>query len=252
MFQKKNNQMILEQLRNIGLAETDALAYMTSIHLGACSVGQLTTKTKINRITVHDSVARLISKWLLLETYSGKRRLVYPQQVSSLQHIVDSKKAELDQLQLNVNKTMSMLSSLQLQSDYLPRIRISKWRQGITDMIREIKEETSDELCIICDSRHFDELLNVHFLDNLSKYSGSIRMILPAWFEHFVFSAYAKWLKIQTYTMPDHMKRSGGMTIRNNKVALHAYEGLFITTTIIENNPIHTMMMNNFESLWDK
>jgi hypothetical protein len=52
--------------------------------------------------------------------------------------------------------------------------------------------------------------------------------------------------------MPEHMKRSGGMTIWNNKVALHAYEGLFITTTIIENNPIHTMMMNNFESLWDK
>lgn len=62
MFQNENDQTILEQLRTIGLAETDALVYMTCIHLGACSVGQLTTKTKINRVTVHDSVARLIHK----------------------------------------------------------------------------------------------------------------------------------------------------------------------------------------------
>lgn len=244
------NTSLIEQLRSIGLAETDAQVYLASIHLGACTIGQITSKTKINRITTHDSVARLISRWLLLETHSGKRRLVYPQQVSSLQHIVDSKKAEIDQLQLNVSKTINMLSSLQLQSDYLPRIRISKGRQGISDMIRELREIQEDELLIICDSRHFDELLNVHFLDNLNRSTWTIRMIIPAGFEHFIFSAYAKWLQIQTLTMPETMKWSGGMTIWNNKVALHAYEGIFITTTIIENNPIHQMMRDNFESLW--
>lgn len=114
-----------------------------------------------------------------METFSGKRRLVYPQQINQLQHLVDSKKTELDQLQLNVSKTISSLQSLHLQSDYLPHIRLSKGRQGITDMVREIKEQISKELLIICDSWHFDELLNVHFLDNLSKYPGSIRMILP-------------------------------------------------------------------------
>jgi hypothetical protein len=40
------------------------------------------------------------------------------------------------------------------------------------------------------------------------------------------------------------------MTIWGNKVALHAYEGIYITTTIIENNPIAQMMTNSFENMW--
>lgn len=248
-------QSLIDHLRNIWLSETDAHVYLSSVRLGAWSINQLTENTKINRITVHDSVARLITKWLLLETFSGKRRLIYPWPIHQLQWLVDNKKSELDQLQLNVNKAIHTLNSLHLQSDYLPRFRISKWRQGISDMIHDIKWESEWELLIICDSWHFDELLNVHFLDNLNTYRGSIRMIIPAGFEHFIFSAYAKWLKIQTCTMPDTMKRSGGMTIRGSnpysKVALHAYEGIFITTTIIENNPIQVMMKDAFQNMWN-
>lgn len=247
-----NQQNILTQLKEIGLQETDAQIYLASIKIGACSIGQLTSQTRINRITVHDSVGRLVSKGLLLETFSGKRRLVYPQQISQLQHLVDTKKAEVDQLQLNVSKTISSLQSLHLQSDYLPHIRMSKGRQGISDMIREIKEDQPEQIWVICDSRHFDELLSVHFLDNLNTYRWSLRMIVPAWFEHFIFSASAKWLKVQTFTMPENMKRSGWMTIWWNKVALHAYEGIYITTTIIENNPITQMMSNSFENMWSQ
>lgn len=56
--------------------------------------------------------------------------------------------------------------------------------------------------------------------------------------------------------MHESMQRSGGMTIRGDdsqaKIALHAYEGIFITTTIIENNPIQHMMKNAFQNMWDK
>ena len=52
------------------------------------------------------------------------------------------------------------------------------------------------------------------------------------------------------------MKRSGGMTIRGNdshaKVALHVYEGIFITTTIIENNTIQLMMKDAFQNMWNR
>ena len=249
MTSNLSQENLLKQLNAIGLHDTDAQVYLASIRMGACTIGQLTTQTKINRITVHDCVGRLINKGLLLETFSGKRRLVYPQQINQLQHLVDTKKAEVDQLQLNVTKTINILQSLHLQSDYLPHMRISKGRQGISDMIREIKEYKNGPLLTVSDSRHFDELLNVHFLDSLTHFIQPIQMILPAWFEHFVFSAYAKWLKIQTQTIGEHMKRSGGMTIWWDKVALHAYEWIYITTTIIENNPIAQMMTNSFQNM---
>jgi sugar-specific transcriptional regulator TrmB len=175
-----NQENLLKQLNAIGLHDTDAQVYLASIRMGACTIGQLTTQTKINRITVHDCVGRLIERGLLLETFSGKRRLVYPQQINQLQHLVDTKKAEIDQLQLNVTKTINILQSLHLQSDYLPHMRISKGRQGISDMIREIKEYKDGPLLTVSDSRHFDELLNVHFLDSLTHFAQPIQMILPA------------------------------------------------------------------------
>lgn len=248
---KLTDPHLLEQLEKIGLGETDALVYLASIHIWACSLGQLSTHTWINRITTHDSVWRLLAKWLLLETFSGKRRLIFPQQISHLQHLVDLKKAELDELHHNVNTTIGLLQSLHLQSAYLPQVTIAKWRQWITDMVNEIKTNTAGPIRLICDSWHFDELLNVHFLDATKKMHYPVEMILPAWFEHFIFSAHAKGVSITTKILDEQSSRTWWMTLWWSKVALHAYEGVYITTTIIDNSPIAQMMQACFEAMWN-
>lgn len=248
---KLTDPHLLSQLEKIGLHTTDASLYLASIHLWACTINQLSTQTWLHRITVHDSVARLITKWLLLETFSGKRRLIFPQQINNLQHLVDLKKAEVDTLQHDVSTTIWLLQSLHLQASYLPQIRITKWRTGIEEMLREIKESPSSTLQIISDSWHFDELLTIHFLDSIKAHTPQIQMLLPSGFEHFIFSAHAKGVPIHTKTINEHASRTGGMSLRGNKVALHAYEGVYITTTIIENTPIAQMMGSCFQSMRD-
>jgi len=248
----QDQQKLLQQLDKLWLHKTDAQIYLASIHIGACTINQLTSQTKINRITVHDSIGRLIEKGLLLETFSGRRRLVFPQQINHLQHLVEKKKTEMDQLQYDVATTINLLQSLHLQSSSLPQVRISKGSAGIEEMLREIKEWDEWMIQTISDSRHFDELLNVHFLDSLQSYKQPIQMILPSWFEHFIFSANAKGLQIDTRTITQDMKRQGGMTMWWSKVAFHAYEWVYITTTIIENIPITNMMSQCFESIWQK
>jgi hypothetical protein len=59
---KLDQTHLLEQLAHIGLHETDAIIYLASLRLGACTISQLTDQTKLNRITIHDSVGRLIEK----------------------------------------------------------------------------------------------------------------------------------------------------------------------------------------------
>lgn len=246
---KLNDPQLLAQLEKIGLHSTDASIYLASIHIGACTINQLTEHSWYHRITTHDSVGRLISKWLLLETFSGKRRLVFPQQISNLQHLVDLKKAETDQLQHDVSTTIWLLQSLHLQASYLPQVRITKGRTGIESVIQEIKQDTPEQLSIISDSRHFDELLNVHLLESMKSETTAIAMILPTGFEHFIFSAHAKGITINTKILEEHNTRTGWMTLRWNKVALHAYEGIYITTTIIENKAISMMMQSCFNTM---
>jgi len=250
MPQQLQEKQLLAQLQKIGLHETDAKVYLASIHLGACTINQLTKHTKINRITVHDSTKRLVQKWLLLETFSGKKRLVFPQQISNLQHIVDLKKSELDTLQHEVSTTIHLLQSLHLQSTYLPHIRIAKWRAGIQQMLHEIKEHKTTKISIISDSWHFDELITGHFLDNLETKKHTVDIILPAGFEHFIFSAHAKGVSIRSRTLADTIQRKWGMTIRWDTVALHAYEWVYITTTLIENKAIVAMMKSSFSAIW--
>lgn len=246
---KLNDPHILKQLKKLWLNETDAHIYLSSIHIWACSIGQLTTHTWINRITIHDSVWRLIKKWLLLETFSWKRRLIFPEQISKLHHLVDIKKSELDQLQHDVSTTVNLLQSLHLQSEYLPQVKISKGAQWITTMLREITAEQVWTLKIITDSRHFDELLNNHFLEQIKKKNNTLEMILPIGFEHFIFSAEAKGIRLKTKTLPAESSWTWWITIRWDKVALHAYEWVYITTTIIENTAIKKMIEAFFDSM---
>jgi hypothetical protein len=69
-------------------------------------------------------------------------------------------------------------------------------------------------------------------------------------YEHFSFThkAYHKKLYVK-YLTDAHVWR-GGMSVRGNKVALHSYEGIYITTTIIENAPIAVMMRASFGAMW--
>jgi len=226
----------------LGLGETDAHIYLASVRIGACSINQLSSKTGINRVTTHDSVGRLIEKWLLLNSFAGKRRLIYPQQIHHLQSLVDQQKTKIEQMQLQVNQVIGQLQSVYSLSEFLPRVRVSKGREWIQDMLAEIKHDAPNNLNIICDSWHFDELLNVHFMDRMRWIQWTISMIIPTGFEHFIFSAIAKNLPIKAQSLQEDIIWSWGMTLWSNKVALHAYEWIYITTTIIENKAIATMM----------
>ena len=250
------NKNVVKLLENIWLNTTDAEVYLASIHLGASTIKQLTTHTQQNRITVHDSVWRLVQKWIILETYSWRKRLIFPQTIDKLQLLVEHKQAELVQYENDVRSTIWVLQWLHSQSQFLPRIRLSKWHTWISSLLYEIKQDKPDTVMTISDSHHFDELLNVKFLDTFSslKKSCSLQIISPSWFEHFIFSAKAKNINIKYRTIQNEAW-SGGMTLwwskSWKKVALHAYEWVYITTTIIDNPPIYTMMKHCYQCLWN-
>ena len=241
-------QQILEQLQLLWLNSTDASTYLTLLTLGASTLRQLVEATWQHRITTHDSIWRLVKKWLVLETRSGKRKLVYPQDVTRLQELVERKKSEVQSLQDTVNTTITLLQSLHLQSDTLPQVRISKWRQWIKDMLSEIRNSKTSQVSVLSDSRHFDELISIDFLKTLSTTRSSLDIILPNWFEHFLFSAQARGLTVTASTLDPEIQRKWGMTLWDDTVALHAYEWMYITTTLITNQAISIMMRSLFKS----
>lgn len=248
------NEHIIQNLQKLWLHPTDAQIYISSLSLGACTVIQLADELDLNRVTTHDAVQRLIDKWLFLETHSGQRRLVYPKQVEALQSLVDTKKSELTQLQYQVDQTISLLNDIQLQSQHLPHIRFYKWKEGIQTVIHEMFTDDRP-ISMISDSRHFDDLIDNKFIEQSARsnhYNQQIQLIIPAGYEHFIFTHKAKHPHVSIQQFWSWQQWTGGVSIRWNKVAYYSYEGRYITTTVIENIPISQMMFFSFQSLWSQ
>ena len=131
---------------------------------------------------------------MFLETHSGQRRLVYPKQVEALQSLVDTKKSELTQLQHQVDQTISLLNNIQLQSQHLPHIRFYKGKEGIQTVIHEMLVDNKS-IAMMSDSRHFDDLIDNKFIEQSAQsdhYNQQIQLIIPAGYEHFIFTHKAR------------------------------------------------------------
>jgi len=249
-----NIENIIQNLQKLWLHPTDAQIYISSLSLGACTVIQLADQLNLHRVTTHDAVQRLIDKWLFLETHSGQRRLVYPKQVEALQSLVDTKKSELTQLQYQVDQTISLLNDIQLQSQHLPHIRFYKGKEGIQTVIHEMLIDDKP-IAMMSDSRHFDDLIDNKFIEQSATaghYNKEIQLIIPAGYEHFIFTHKAKHPHVSIQQFWSWQQWTGGVSIRWDKVAYYSYEGRYITTTVIENIPISQMMLFSFQSLWNQ
>ncbi len=248
---KNNTDLIVKNLQLLWLHSTDAQIYIASLWMGACTVVQLADDLKLNRVTTHDAIQRLIKRWLFLETYSGQHRLVYPKRVEALQSLVDFKKFELTQIQYQVDLTISLLHNIQLQSDHLPHVRFYKGKEGIQKISNEMLHDNKP-ISILSDSRHFDDLIDNKFIEQSwtsPHYHEKIKLIIPIGYEHFIFTHKAKHPHVNIQQFSSWQWWAGGMSVRWNKIAYYSYEGRYITTTVIENAPISQLMMFSFQSL---
>ena len=91
-------QLTIENtLRQLGLIDSEIKVFLLWLENGALSIAQLAELSNMGRITVHEIVGRLIKKGLFLETRSGRRRLVYPNQVDAFENLVAEKKLKVQE-----------------------------------------------------------------------------------------------------------------------------------------------------------
>ena len=240
-------------LRKLWLTQSEIHVFFVWLERWAATIQQLATEPKIGRITVHEIVRRLIKKWLFLETYSWKKRLVYPNQVDALPKLIASKKAELERMEKDAEKAASLLRSLQLQSEHFPKTRFYKWKEGIEIVTNEIKQDRKD-VALMSDGQHFYDLIDNDFLekslDIRNKHNITMRLIFPTWFEYFTYTQGTYKQSLDIKSLPDQDLLKWWLTIWWNKVALHCYEGKFISTTILENPHTMGILSYLFEQLW--
>lgn len=242
-------QALLEQL---GFNDTEKAVYLCGLETGAASISQLSTKTKINRITTHQAVEHMIKEGVFLETYYGKRRLVYPAMADGLQKLIDIRQYELKQLQTQLDASKSVFDYIATTRASMTNTRLYQGIEGINNTLVEIANDKKP-VCIIYDANAMgglvDEKLFHWSYGQRSKAKIQTKLILPSSFRDYRHLERKDDYDVSIKTLPDNQIIHGGIEIRGYKVALHCYREGRITTTIIENQEIANIIMIMYDSM---
>ncbi len=251
----EQQRIIHNILSQLDLNESDITIFLLWLKIGAVTIRQLSESSGYGRITTHEIVRRLVKQWLFLETYADKRRLVYPNNIDAIYHLLDGRKLALAKLETEIGNASSIIQSLQNQSQTLPTMRCYKWKEWVWQMMRELIEDQED-IYMMSDGQHFHDLIDNNFLEKSlhirQKYSLTVQMMFPSWFDYFVFTQGIYQQQLQMRFLPDEGRLTWGMTIWGDKIAYHCYEWRYLTTTILENPAIAKMMKASYQQIWTK
>jgi len=249
----QHQRMIHTTCKQLGLGESDISIFLLGLEMWATSIANLAKRADMWRVTVHEIVRRLIDKGLFLESYSGKKRVVYANDIEILHDLVSQKQLALETLKKNVDHTTSLLRWIQQQSEHFPRVRYYKWQEWVQRMVHEMITDRED-VALVSDGQHFYDLIDNDFLDKSllmrQKYNVSVRMMFPTWFEYFHFTQSIEHKDVLIKFLPLQADLKGGIAIRWNKVAHHCYQKRFLTTTIIDHASIADMMRCMVQWRW--
>lgn len=253
----EQQRVIENTLIQLGIGESEIVIFMLGLEYGAMSIKQLSEESGMGRITVHEVVKRLLEKWLFLETRSGKRRMVYPNQLDALQWLVDRKRNEVMEMEQVAWQAIELLKDFQSQSSYFPKTRYYKWKEWMRQVVKEIKDDKNN-VQILSDGQHFYDLIDNNFLEESltwrKKYDITVSLLFPMGFEYFTYTqgTYQQELNIKSHDGIEASGIRGGLTIWWEKVWMHSYQGKYITTTIIEHPMISQLHKGMFELLWNQ
>jgi len=89
---------MLDQLHHIGLTGTEAKIYLVLLDLGKAQAGVLSRKTGIHRRSIYDALDRLIEKGLVSYMVENDKRFYLPADPKRIQELINSQKAQIDQI----------------------------------------------------------------------------------------------------------------------------------------------------------
>jgi len=240
--------MLFGDLKEIGLSENEAKAYLALLELGESSIAQIAKKAGIKRPTTYLIIEDLKEKRLVGATKKGKKTLFLAEDPRKIVELLEERREK-------INRIMPQLLSITNFIDKKPQIRFFEGKEGIKDVYRDTLNYPDQEmLAFFSDS--YAKFLDEDFVQNFyipKRVEKKIwaRTILPDQeiIRKFVANDVAQLRK--TKIVPNGMYN---INIEINiygkrKVGIVSFEEQF--ALVIESQKIHESLRNIFNLVWD-
>lgn len=250
---KTHIQKLEQLLVSFWLNTTEVAIYLTGLKVWPNPIMQLAEHAGLKRVTTHAAVSTLIDQWLFLETYRGRKRLVYPAPTEALQALVEQKRFSLEKLESQLAASQSLFQHIKTLSENFPDVRMYQWTEGLTTTLLEIARDEQD-VYVINDAHSFNELIEDKTLhrsyQKRKDANTATRMVYPEGFKDYRHIERNESYPIHIKTLPIEQIVDWWITIRGNKVAMDCYKEWFVTTTILENKEIAALILCMFDAVW--
>lgn len=125
--------MYSEIFQQLGLAQNEAKIYETLLREGESAVGNISTKSKVHRRNVYDSLNRLIEKGLVFEILQKNENRYQAVDPRKLMEMIKEKENSLSKIMPNLEKLYK--GSPHKEEVYIYR-GAEGWKNYMSDMIR--------------------------------------------------------------------------------------------------------------------
>lgn len=244
---------MLDQLKNIGLSENEAKAYLAMLELGPSPVVEIARKAEINRPTAYVQIESLKKKGLVSTQTKGKKHLFIAESPSRLEFYLDSELKNVEQKKDELGKILSDLEKLFISADSRPQVRFFEGKEGILAM--------QDVLL----KSGVTEIFGISSLDNLFKVFPKLReeyspkrikkgirsRLIYSYSEGAVLKESDEiMLRESRFILPEKMPFSSDITVFGSSVSIISFEGI-ISGLIIEHPEIAKSFRQFFEFMWN-
>jgi sugar-specific transcriptional regulator TrmB len=236
----------------LGLSTRDSRVYSELLKQGVSSIRSISDATAINRGSTYESIKNLMNAGLVNYQVTKKNKKYFAQPPSKVFELINQRRAELDELELEARRlTPELLSG----SAYLPYANIKFFEdpEGIAVILRDLLntvEQLEKKEYLAISSKPMRKYLYEkfpHFTRERLKRKIFVRVVAVGEGGDPLKQASRKWLNVEAHSQPDSYT-----LIYGDKFAMITLnEDLHPYGIVVEDKGITDMQKIAFEQLWN-
>lgn len=125
-------------LKNFGLSEKEIAVYLALVELGASSVREIASKSKVNRGTSYDILKSLITLGIVSYYNKESKQYFIAENPEKLLSAIDQKKEDLDEVRNNIERSLPLIKTLFEKQGGKPIVRFYEGTKGIRQILEDV------------------------------------------------------------------------------------------------------------------
>jgi len=245
----------INQLKQFGLNENEAKAYLALLKLSQSTISNLSSETLISRTTLYYSIQKLKEKGLVFERLKGKKKYFTPRQPTVLEKKAQYQLKNAQFVNDNVQDLIQSLKQIVQEPSSYSKIEHYEGKNSVWEVFEKILKSNQDSYWFGFDENFFNHYNYKYFLNNFTKKRrqfGKTKTysIIPP-IKQAVKAAEKKEIDFHEIKfLTKQTQFNAGICVFGNRIAIFSYDH-DLSATILEGEAISGIIKSMFFLIWD-